>query len=111
MKSSGNIDPGEALWIRQRCTIKSNDQNHNIKSHSARLNEQLLLQRVSAGDGEACTYLFNYYLPKLFQYIYPFANQSGEVTEEIIQESFQNMGKERHAFIHPVFRKLSFPYG
>jgi RNA polymerase sigma-70 factor (family 1) len=67
--------------------------------HAIQVNELLLLQRVSQGDWDAYTDLFNYYLPKLSQYIYPFANQSREDTEEVIQEVFLKIWEKRDTLI------------
>jgi RNA polymerase sigma factor (sigma-70 family) len=83
---------------------------HNVISHSLPVNELLLLQKVSEGDWDAYTDLFNYYLPVLSQYIYPFAHQSREDTEEIIQEVFLKIWEKREtllsikSFDHYLFR-------
>lgn len=63
------------------------------------MNELILLQKVSEGDWEAYTDLFNHYLPKLSHYIYPFANQSREDTEEVIQEVFLTIWEKREMLV------------
>jgi RNA polymerase sigma factor (sigma-70 family) len=63
------------------------------------MNELLLLKRISEGDWGAYTDLFKHYLPKLSQYIYPFANQSREDTEEVIQEVFLKIWEKRETLI------------
>jgi RNA polymerase sigma factor (sigma-70 family) len=80
------------------------------KKHCLTVNEVLLLQRISEGDWDAYTDLFNYYLPKLSQYIFPFANQSREDTEEVIQEVFLKIWEKKEtlltirSFDHYIFR-------
>ena len=75
-------------------------QNLHTKKHQAfRVNESLILQRVSEGDWEAYTDLFNYYLPKLSQYIFPFAGQSKQDTEEVIQEVFLKIWEKKETLI------------
>ncbi len=59
------------------------------------VDEQLLLKNISEGSWESYTSLFNIYLDKLSQYIYPFVNQSREDTEEIIQEVFLKIWERR----------------
>ncbi len=59
------------------------------------MNELLILQKVSEGDWDAYADLFNYYLPKLSQYIYPFTDRSREDTEEVIQEVFLKIWEKR----------------
>lgn len=72
--------------------------------------EQLLLKSISEGSWDAYTDLFNRYLPKLSFYIYPFANQSREDTEEVIQEVFLKIWEKRahlstiRSFDHYLFR-------
>lgn len=74
------------------------------------MQEQLLLKSISEGSWEAYTTLFNAYLNKLSQYIYPFVNQSREDTEEVIQEVFLKIWERRehlssiHSFDHYLFR-------
>jgi RNA polymerase sigma factor (sigma-70 family) len=63
------------------------------------MNELLILQKVSEGDWDAYSDLFNYYLPKLSQYIYPFANGSREDTEEVIQEVFLKVWEKRETLV------------
>jgi RNA polymerase sigma factor (sigma-70 family) len=59
------------------------------------MNELLLLQKVSEGDWDAYTRLFNHYLPKLSSYIFPFTDHSCEDTEEVIQEVFLKIWEKR----------------
>ncbi|WP_316840574.1 RNA polymerase sigma factor [Pedobacter gandavensis] len=47
-----------------------------------------LLEQVASGDWEAFATLYNTYVPKLYRFIYPFANQNKEDTEEVIQDVF-----------------------
>ena len=85
---------------------KSND-NPGRPPHA---DEQLLLKSISEGSWDAYTLLFNRYLPKLSLYIYPFANQSREDTEEVIQEVFLKIWEKREhlsairSFDHYLFR-------
>ena len=76
-------------------------KRHPIKKEiqAIQVNELLLLQRVSQGDWDAYTDLFNHYLPKLSQYIYPFASQSRENTEEVIQEVFLKIWEKRETLV------------
>ncbi|HVU84203.1 MAG TPA: sigma-70 family RNA polymerase sigma factor [Puia sp.] len=77
---------------------------------SSHADEQLLLKSISEGSWDAYTHLFNRYLPKLSLYIYPFANQSREDTEEVIQEVFLKIWEKREhlsairSFDHYLFR-------
>ncbi|HSZ85667.1 MAG TPA: RNA polymerase sigma factor [Puia sp.] len=61
--------------------------------------ETILLQRVSEGDWNAYTDLFNYYMPKLSAYIFPFTGQSVPDTEEIIQEVFLKIWEKRETLV------------
>ena len=63
------------------------------------LDERLLLQKISQGDWEAYAQLFNYYLPKLSQYLHPFVNGSKEDTEEAIQEVFLRIWEKRDTLL------------
>jgi RNA polymerase sigma-70 factor (ECF subfamily) len=58
-------------------------------------NEPLLLRCIAEGDWDAYTRLFNYYLPKLSQYIYPFTCESRQDTEEVIQEVFLKIWEKK----------------
>jgi len=49
---------------------------NNIDATLPKANELLLLKRISEGDWGAYADLFNHYLPKLSQYIFPFAGGS-----------------------------------
>lgn len=62
---------------------------------SLHVEEQLLLKRISEGNWEAYTHLFNNYLNKLSQYIHPFVNRSRQDTEEVIQEIFLTLWERR----------------
>ncbi len=75
-------------------------QFHNDKGTAPLANECLLIHQVSEGNWDAYTSLFNYYLPKLSQYIYPFANQSMADTEEVIQEVFLKIWEKREMLLH-----------
>lgn len=59
------------------------------------IEEPILLQKVSEGDWDAYTRLFNHYLPGLTRYIFPFAGQSMADTEEVIQEVFLKIWERR----------------
>jgi RNA polymerase sigma factor (sigma-70 family) len=76
-----------------------NDNIHSKKAHSKLGNERLLLQKVSEGDWSAYADLFNFYLPKLSQYIFPLVNKSREDTEEVIQEVFLKIWERRETLI------------
>ncbi|WGQ12241.1 sigma-70 family RNA polymerase sigma factor [Pedobacter gandavensis] len=52
------------------------------------IENQELLEKVASGDWEAFAALYNTYVPKLYRFIYPFANQNKEDTEEVIQDVF-----------------------
>ena len=52
------------------------------------IEERTLFEQVSLGDREAYAKLYAFYVPKLYRFIYPFANQSKEDTEEVLQEVF-----------------------
>ncbi|MHB1178277.1 MAG: RNA polymerase sigma factor [Daejeonella sp.] len=52
------------------------------------IEERALLEQVSLGDREAYAKLYAFYIPKLYRFIYPFANQSKEDTEEVLQDIF-----------------------
>jgi len=47
-----------------------------------------LLYQISLGSWEAFTEIYNLYAPRLHIFVYPFANQSIEDTEEVIQDIF-----------------------
>jgi RNA polymerase sigma-70 factor (ECF subfamily) len=68
------------------------------------MNEPFILQKISEGDWDAYADLFNHYLPKLSQYIYPFAGGSREDTEEVIQEVFLKIWERRETL--PVIRSF-----
>ncbi|WP_316821680.1 RNA polymerase sigma factor [Pedobacter gandavensis] len=63
------------------------------------IENQDLLEKVASGDWEAFAALYNTYVPKLYRFIYPFANQNKEDTEEVIQDVFLKvwMRKEKIA--------------
>ena len=71
------------------------DNSHSKKNQPILNDEPLLLQRISEGDWAAYTNLFEYYLPKLSQYIYPFSSGSRQDTEEVIQEVFLKIWEKR----------------
>lgn len=50
--------------------------------------EQDMLKKVASGNWEAFAVLYNFYVPKLYRFIYPFANQNKEDAEEVIQDVF-----------------------
>lgn len=62
-------------------------------------NKPELLQKTVNGDWEAYTQLFNYYLPKLSQYIYPFTSHSRQDTEEVIQEVFLKTWEKKESLV------------
>ncbi len=62
-------------------------------------NEPALLQKTATGDWEAYTILFNHYLPKLSQYIYPFTSHSRQDTEEVIQEVFLKIWEKKESLV------------
>jgi RNA polymerase sigma-70 factor (ECF subfamily) len=72
--------------------MPSTDQNNDC---SWELKETFLLRQVSEGDWDAYAQLFNYYLPRLTRYIFPFANRSMHDTEEVIQEVFLRIWERR----------------
>lgn len=61
--------------------------------------EPVLLQKTANGDWEAYAELFNFYLPKLSQYIYPFAANSKQDTEEVIQEVFLKIWEKKESLV------------
>jgi|SRR6186713_396837 len=63
------------------------------------MHETLLLQKISQGDWAAYTRVFNYYLPKLSQYLHPFGGGSKENTEEAIQEVFMKIWEKRDTLL------------
>ena len=74
--------------------------NADIKTGKSLLtNELLLLQQIAEDDWNAYAELFNYYLPKLFQFIYPFSGQSVHDTEEVIQEVFLKIWEKRKTLV------------
>jgi RNA polymerase sigma-70 factor (ECF subfamily) len=60
-------------------------------------NENELLQRLSRGDEAAFELIYNFYQAKLFLYIYPFAKNSKEETEEVLQDVFVKLWTRREA--------------
>lgn len=72
--------------------MKTTNQNNDC---SWEFKESFLLGKVAEGDWDAYTQLFNYYLPRLTRYIFPFANQSMHETEEVIQEVFLRIWEKR----------------
>ncbi|MBX2922136.1 MAG: RNA polymerase sigma factor [Chitinophagaceae bacterium] len=62
-------------------------------------NEPELLQKTANGDWEAYTMLFNHYLPKLSQYIYPLTSHSRQDTEEVIQEVFLKIWEKKESLV------------
>lgn len=69
------------------------DQPENL------INETFLLAQTAAGNTDAYCKLYTYYTPKLYRFIYPFANRSKEETEEVIQEIFLKIWVKRHTLI------------
>lgn len=70
-------------------------------------NEQLLLQRIAAGDQQAFATLYTHYLPRLYRYVYPFVRQSHEETEEILQDIFFRIWLKKETL--PALRQFE-PY-
>jgi len=74
------------------------------------VNELYLLGKISEGDWDAYTQLFQHYLPRLTRYIFPFAGHSMADTEEVIQEVFLRIWERRaslsdiRSFDHYLFR-------
>lgn len=60
----------------------------NIIKQKNNFNEQELLEKVAEGDLDAFADVYNYYVPKLYRFAYPFTNQNKEDTEEVIQNVF-----------------------
>ena len=69
------------------------DQPENL------INETVLLAQTASGDADAYCKLYTYYTPKLYRFVYPFANRSKEETEEVIQEIFLKIWVKRHTLI------------
>ena len=72
--------------------MKTTNQNNDC---SWEFKESFLLGKIAEGDWDAYTQLFNYYLPRLTRYIFPFANRSMHETEEVIQEVFLRIWEKR----------------
>ncbi|HEY0177380.1 MAG TPA: sigma-70 family RNA polymerase sigma factor [Pedobacter sp.] len=64
------------------------------------INETVLLVQIASGDNDAYRKLYTHYAPKLYRFIYPFAHQSKEETEEVIQEIFLKVWLKRHRLIN-----------
>ena len=78
--------------------LRTSDIIYKIEKKSLS-NESELLQQTANGDWDAYTILFNHYLPKLSQYIYPLTSQSREDTEEIIQEVFLKIWEKKESLV------------
>lgn len=63
------------------------------------IENQELLEKVASGDWEAFATLYNTYVPKLYRFIYPFANQNKEDTEEVIQDVFLKVWMRKEKII------------
>lgn len=75
-------------------------KNKNTKTTGPVLpNERELLRRTSEGDWEAYAEIFNFYVPKLLQFIYPFTGQSKEDAEEVIQEVFLKIWEKKEILV------------
>jgi RNA polymerase sigma factor (sigma-70 family) len=61
-----------------------------------------LLYQISLGSWEAFTKLYKLYAPRLHNFIYPFANQSTEDTEEVMQEIFLKLWTRKEKLSHIV---------
>lgn len=64
------------------------------------IGETVLLAQVASGDAGAYCKLYTFYTPKLYRFVYPFANSSKEETEEVIQEIFLKIWVKRHTLIN-----------
>lgn len=59
------------------------------------IDETILLAQIASGDADAYHKLYTHYTPKLYRFVYPFANRSKEETEEVIQEIFLKVWLKR----------------
>ncbi|PWG79963.1 RNA polymerase sigma factor [Pararcticibacter amylolyticus] len=57
--------------------------------------EHLLLEKASNGDRRAYAELYSTYAPKLYRFVFPFADQSKENTEEVVQDVFLKIWAKR----------------
>jgi RNA polymerase sigma factor (sigma-70 family) len=72
---------------------------HIVHDASWKADERILLQKVSQGNWHAYTHLFNYYMPKLSAYIFPFTGDSIHDTEEVIQEVFLKIWEKKEMLL------------
>ncbi|MES2826671.1 MAG: RNA polymerase sigma-70 factor [Bacteroidota bacterium] len=68
----------------------------DIKSAYDMEAETLLLQHAAAGDRDAYAKLYQFYLPKLYQYLYGII-RSKEDTEEILQDIFLKLWENKES--------------
>lgn len=59
---------------------------------------------MSEGDDTAFESIYNFYQPRLYQYIYPFTKNSKEDTEEVLQNVFVKLWTRREAL--PAIRQF-----
>jgi RNA polymerase sigma-70 factor (family 1) len=66
------------------------------------IDENILLAQIASGNTKAYCKLYTWYAPKLYRFVYPFANQSKEETEEVIQEIFLKVWTKRHTLTNII---------
>lgn len=67
----------------------------NNVGQNEKIDEQALLEKVAVGDWHAFADIYNFYVPKLHRFIYPFVNHNKEDIEEVIQDVFLKLWKKR----------------
>jgi RNA polymerase sigma-70 factor (family 1) len=69
----------------------------NVK-HASLPNESELVRLAALGDGDAFSKIYQFYIPRLYKYIYPFI-KSKEDTEEIFHDLFLSLWVKREELL------------
>lgn len=84
------------ILCRQLLSFTGNNDRSYMSSMPS---ETVICERLAAGDGDAFTWLYEHYQPKLFLFVYPLTGFSRQDTDEVVQDIFVKLWLRKETLV------------